>query len=620
MPPPSPAEVTAAYEERIRTLEGALGAAEARSARMGNARLVAFLGAVAALFGGRHPLALTLLAASVFGFVALVVRHRGVARTVRRLGATLELCREGPLRIARDWRALPPAWTREAPHGHAYASDLDVTGHASLLHLLGTVATQPGRETLARWLLEPAPPEVVLRRQEAVTELAGRDDFREQVAVEGRLGQEGRRAELEAFRGWALEEPWLLPRTRVLVAALLLPLPTIALGVYDFTVVGGAPWWILPLALQVLLVRAHRARIHADFRRLPPESGVVGYVPILGRIEREELEAPRLRELRHRLVPEEGHSAHEELRRLARRMDLTETRRSWLHPVLDVLLHWDIHVQRSLERWKARWGGSVGDWLDALGEVDALCALATLAHDHPDWSLPRFHAEPVLRARALGHPLLAPARCVRNDVDVGPPGTFVLVTGSNMSGKSTLLRAVGTNAALAQAGGPVCAAQMSLPAVRLWTSMRVVDSLQEGVSQFLAELERLRNVVEAAARTEGEPPLLYLLDEILQGTNSAERQIAARSVLRHLLERRALGLVSTHDLALADAPDLHERARAVHFRDSVREPGAAGPPLSFDYRLRPGTATSTNAVRLMEMVGIERRAADGADESAPGER
>ena len=191
-------------------------------------------------------------------------------------------------------------------------------------------------------------------------------------------------------------------------------------------------------------------------------------------------------------------------------------------------------------------------------------------------------------------------------MEIGPPGTFLLVTGSNMSGKSTLLRAVGANVVLAQAGGPVCAEGLSLPPLELWTSMRVEDSLVEGVSLFMAELQRLREVVDAARKSRSDREgrhLLYLLDEVLQGTNTAERQIAARQILRHLLEEGALGAVTTHDLTLADAPDLRERARAVHFREEVHRAGGE-PSLSFDYRLRPGLATSTNALELMEIVGL----------------
>jgi DNA mismatch repair ATPase MutS len=279
----------------------------------------------------------------------------------------------------------------------------------------------------------------------------------------------------------------------------------------------------------------------------------------------------------------------------------------------------DVHLGFALDRWRARWGPDVRRWLDALGHMEALSSLATLGHDHPDWSRPEWKVgESVLRAAGLGHPLLVPATCVRNDLEVGPPGTFLFITGSNMSGKSTLLRAVGANVVLAGAGAPVCATSLTLPPVRLWTSMRVDDSLADGVSRFMAELLRVRAVVEAARDAAGgEAPVLYLLDEMLQGTNTAERRVAARAVLRHLLEEGAIGGITSHDLTLADAPDLEPLRRAYHFREQVGRDGK-GTVLTFDYVLRPGVATTRNALRLLEAVGLGHADAPAAEDVDEG--
>jgi DNA mismatch repair ATPase MutS len=245
--------------------------------------------------------------------------------------------------------------------------------------------------------------------------------------------------------------------------------------------------------------------------------------------------------------------------------------------------------------------------------------VATLAHDQPDWAFPTFHDDPKqpLRAAALGHPLLRPASCVRNDVSVGPPGTFLFVTGSNMSGKSTLLRAIGANAVLAAAGAPVCASELALPPVLVRTSMRIEDSLSEGISLFMAELLRIKAVVEAASSAQGSGrTVLYLLDEILHGTNTAERRIAARGVLRHLLATGAVGAVSSHDLTLADSDDLRAAARSVHFREDVHEGSGADSDavLTFDYHLREGVATTRNALKLLGAVGLGDLALGALDE------
>jgi DNA mismatch repair ATPase MutS len=289
----------------------------------------------------------------------------------------------------------------------------------------------------------------------------------------------------------------------------------------------------------------------------------------------------------------------------------------------------------ALENWQRSAGGKTRGWLSALAEVEAIAALASLSYDNPDWVFP--DVDPTARlllTRGMGHPLIPPSERVDNDVEVGPSGTFLLVTGSNMSGKSTLLRAIGVNLVLAGTGAPVCAASFRVPPVTLWTSMRVQDSLERGVSYFMAELQRLKQVVDAASRRRSHGPtddgrdgvasyptpdgesrrFFYLLDEILQGTNTAERQIAARRIVAYLVESGALGAVSTHDLTLADAPELAAHARMVHFTETISS-GSDGPVMTFDYRLRPGIATSTNALRLMEIVGLEL----GDERQAAGE-
>jgi DNA mismatch repair ATPase MutS len=218
-------------------------------------------------------------------------------------------------------------------------------------------------------------------------------------------------------------------------------------------------------------------------------------------------------------------------------------------------------------------------------------------------------------ARALGHPLIRADRRVTNDVEIGPAGSFLLVTGSNMSGKSTLLRSIGLDAVLAQAGGPVCAEALRMPPVELATSILVEDSLAGGVSFFMAELLRIRGVVEAADRCHAEGRvLLYLLDEILRGTNSSERQVAVRRVVLHLLRGGAIGAISSHDLQVAEIPELQAASRPVHFRETLHPGGETA--MTFDYKMRPGIATTTNALALMELVGLPRE--DSANSAGTG--
>jgi DNA mismatch repair ATPase MutS len=267
----------------------------------------------------------------------------------------------------------------------------------------------------------------------------------------------------------------------------------------------------------------------------------------------------------------------------------------------------DFHVVALMERWQRKNGVIVRRWLEGVGRLEAITSLATLAQDNPQWCMPTVDAQAgsTITARQLGHPLIADRTRVANDIELGPAGTFILVTGSNMSGKSTLLRAVGLNLILAQAGAPVCATQLRMPPCELATSMRTHDSLADGVSFFLAELQRLKQIVDQSRRSqEGSRLLVYLLDEVLQGTNSVERHIAVSRVINHLIEHGSIGMVSTHDLELGQGAELGEVCRTVHFRESFI--GSDGDEkMTFDYVLRPGLASTTNALKLLKLVGLD---------------
>ncbi len=367
-------------------------------------------------------------------------------------------------------------------------------------------------------------------------------------------------------------------------------------------------WWVVLLMLVNLIVTHLNAeRLEATFHQVAArEREFQLYAGALGALAGQPFASPRLREVAADLESE-GRPAAGWMDLLHRRLVLADTRRAGIiHFPLQVLTLWDFHMVDLLERWQQAAGPRARAWLAALGDCEALAALAGLAHDNPAWVYPQVSeaAPSVYNARGLGHPLLPESARVANDVEVGPSGTFLLVTGSNMSGKSTLLRAIGINAVLAQAGGPVCAAGLTLPPLDLATCILVEDSLADGVSFFLAELHRIRQVVDAAERSRAAGrTLLYLLDEVLRGTNSAERQVAVRRILLHLLDQDAIGAVSTHDLQLAEIEELKAASRPVHFRESFRET-AEGPQMTFDYCMREGVAQTVNALKLLEMVGL----------------
>jgi hypothetical protein len=386
-----------------------------------------------------------------------------------------------------------------------------------------------------------------------------------------------------------------------------------AVSLAALRVAGLAPtgWLVVALLVNLGLGFAVARHTHGTFNAVSGRSQAIRhYANLLSLLDGHRgFESARLRSVCERLSPL-GRPASRHMQRLERLAGLADARLSPLfHLPLLAMTLWDLHVLVGFERWQREVGREVRRWLETLGELDALAALAALRHDNPGWVFPNMRADGSdsrLAAEGLGHPLLPPEACVVNDVEVGPEGTYLLVTGSNMSGKSTLLRSIGTNVILAQVGAPVCARRLELPPILLATSFRVQDSLEAGVSFFMAELRRLKEVVDLARECHGAaggPRLLYLLDEILQGTNVYERQVAVRRVIRHLLRYGAIGAISTHDLTLAEAEGLAEASRAWHFTESY-ESGEAGPRMRFDYVLRPGVSSTVNALKLLEVVGL----------------
>jgi hypothetical protein len=614
----------AIYRDREEAFLRQADAETRRSILLSRTRLVLFIGGLAALVGAissdgslRTPLfAFTALAAS--GFAVLVSIHGRIEERLERERALATINREQAARVARAWPDLPIPGAGPVSDAHPYAHDLDLTGRASLINLCHAAGTLQGVRTLERWLLAPADVPIILQRQQAIAELAPLLDFRQELLARARLAHRGAAADpsaLERFLSWAEGAPWLVARPWLVWLTRLLGAAAAGLALADATGLIAEPLWLLPLIPNVILWfvlarRIERTFNHAFQRNAAPGQEAFMFEAISG----QEMSSSLLSSLRGRTS-----GADRAMRRLQRFMEFSDIRLTPLfHFPLNALTLWDFHVLYAVERWQVTSGRHVREWFEAVGELEALSGLAGLKQDNPTWAMPEFidtgddqARAGIVDATSLGHPLLPEQVRVTNDVRVGPPGTFLFVTGSNMSGKSTLLRAIGVNIVLAHAGAPVCATSMKLPRVAVFTSMRVQDSLEEGVSYFMAALRRLKMILEQATSRRGRageapgaPRILYLLDEILQGTNTAERQIAVRTILVQVLESGAIGAVTSHDLNLADSDELNRVAVPVHFTEHFQdEPG--GVSMHFDYRLRPGVATSRNALKLMKMIGIE---------------
>jgi hypothetical protein len=583
--------------------------ATARSVTISRLRLATFFAGVALVWWGARAgsaaaIALAIIAGAAF--LILVVRHARQLAIVDRAEAARRVAERGIARIARDWSALdevPPPSGLDVD-AHAYARDLDIFGHASLTKWLGPSATLTGTEILFAWLLAPGQPQEIVARQAAIAELADRAEWRESLAAEGLLGRP-RIEELTRFLEWAEGAARVMP---VWVAPVAVAL-TIAIWLLILLQIAGAApagWWTVPMLIGIVLSFACARRMYAVFGRVSMgQRALDRYSAMLTLACAERWSTPELARLQSEFRT--GGDAPAALNRLSRLVEWSELRTAAaiLHFPIQALTLWDFHVFFAIERWRRAHGGRVRRWLVALGHVDALAVLAAVRHECPDWATPVItETADAISATALGHPLIRDESRVSNDVVAGPPGTVLLVTGSNMSGKSTLLRAIGLNAVLGQAGAPVCATSLSMPSCDLRTSIRVQDSLELGLSYFMAALARLKTIVDAAAdRSEAGRRLVYLLDEVLQGTNSAERSVAVRAVARHLLDAGAIGAMTTHDLALAQEEPFVSCARMVHFVEQVHEDGT----MTFDYKLRPGLATSRNALRLMQLIGIAPR-------------
>lgn len=608
MPDVTPSTV---YQERA----AAFSAEERRLARISfrfsvgrGALFLGFLGTLVAILV-RASLAdaqLWLLAGAwLMAFLLLLPWHERIVQRQRRAAALRDLNLEALHRIARDWERLAVPRVPEDLAGDHRARDLDLFGRASLLQLLGTAHTPAGRLRLAGWLLQPAGPAEIALRQAAVRELAPETDFRQQLEVRTRP-MESSPPDVEPFLRWAEGPPWLATRPGLVWLTRILPPVTVGLLLAAIlTPFPAWPFWLI-LAVNFTLMYVFGERLEGAFHRIEArEREFRTYAEAMELAVSRGASSPALRRIEETLGFQ-GRPAHAWMKLLDDRIGLAEARRNpILRLPIELLFLWDFHTLWLLERWQQTVGKQARGWLEALGELESLSAFAGLRHNNPGWIFPLVAPEEDrFAARGLGHPLIPEDRRVANDVEVGPPGTFLLVTGSNMSGKSTLLRAVGLNAVLAQAGGPACAEALRLPPVELATSILVEDSLASGVSFFMAELLRIRGVVEAADRRAEGRIVLYLLDEILRGTNSSERQVAVRRVLLHLLRSGAIGAVSSHDLQVAEIPELRAARRPVHFQETLHPGGETA--MTFDYKMRPGIATTTNALALMELVGLPR--------------
>jgi hypothetical protein len=582
------------------------------SARIRLVLAIGFVGVLLVAYRG-GPINSSWSALPAFAFAGLWIYESWLSQKRARIERAVAFYERGIARLEDRWAGLGETGLEFFSAEHPYASDLDLFGKGSLFERLNEARTAPGQQRLADWLLNASAPSEIRDRQAAVEELKRRTQLRETLAVAGATIREEVRP--DDLRKWAAEAPlpWTKAYTTTAVAtALVLATSFLVMTPFAFSGKISGAWLLLLLGIDLVVMRSLLdavIRVARDAGRRLNELQVMGEV--LNIIETTPFDSPRLQMLKKSLG--EGRQRPSRLiSKLSRLVGFFDAHRNQLLIPLLWPTFWAPLWALLIESWRNRHGNAVRGWIDAVADLEALCSLAGFAFENPEYESPVIEPDVVrFTARSLGHPLLPAKQRVSNPVrlgtqaggkDIGQPQQdvrMVMVSGSNMSGKSTYLRTIGLNAVLAQAGSVVCGKDVRLCPFNIGAAMRVGDSLQEGRSRFFAELLRVRQVVQMAGNG-SERPLLFLLDEIFAGTNSEDRRAGAAGVVKGLLEHKAIGLVTTHDLALTKLPEtLGNTVVNVHFQDHMEKD-----EMTFDYNLRPGVVQRSNALALMRAVGL----------------
>ena len=597
----SPPQVTGTpreeYTQRLETWKGHQAHYEAQHRRIGIAQLG--LGALTLVLIGlalaAKVVSIYVAAAPVLAIVVLAVVHDRVLKSRERSSRTVEYYKRALARIDNSWMGTGETGERFLSDSHPYSRDLDLFGAGSLFELLCIARTQVGQQTLANWLLAPAAPGDVLARHEAVTDLRSRLDLRQDLAV---LAEDARSlASAGDLAAWGDGEPQLASAFLRFSSALLA-------GLWLASVLGWMVWGVAYPALLMSMVNvsftlAYRSRVQAVSSAVGSAARDLGLLAgVLVLLEREPFSAPRLVKLRGAL-DSQGRPPSLWIAHLNRLMEYLDSRHNLIIKSIDPFVLWTFQCACAIESWRKRTGPAVRQWLSAVGEFEALSSLGNYAYEHPDDVFPEFaETSPCFEAEGLAHPLLLEGTAIRNDIRLGSALRVLIISGPNMAGKSTFVRSVGINAVLAQCGAPVRARRLRLSPLAVGASICVLDSLQGGISRFYAEIRRLKQIVDL---TQGSTAVLFLLDEFLGGTNSQDRRIGSEAMVRRLVERGAIGLVTTHDLALAKiAEGLGARAANAHFQDRLEDG-----KLIFDYHLQPGIVETSNALDLMRSIGLD---------------
>jgi hypothetical protein len=527
-------------------------------------------------------------------FVVLAIVHEKVLERIREIKSIIDHYERGTARIEDRWVGGGEGGDRFMDGSHPYARDLDLFGKGSVFELLCTFRIRAGEETLAHWLLHPATPDEIRNRQNAARELKTRTGFRERLFTAGdKVGLGLHPVPLAAWgeRRSFFGSRWL----SVLMAALaVLWLATL---VYGFLRDTFMPVLLVSFVNLLLNSRIQKRASTTASDVEAATSDLDLLFEVLKILEEEKVESPRLVHLQSALQTS-GIATSDAVRKLDRIVHFLEQRENLLVRIFDSFVFYTVQLMFKAELWRREFGPAIRGWLAAVGEMEVLAALSCYAFEHPGDAWPEIDDErPCFDAESFAHPLLPESKAVRNDLKLGNGLQLIVLSGPNMSGKSTFVRGIGVNAVLAQCGAPVRANRLRMSRLAIGASICVLDSLQGGVSRFYAEIKRLKLISDSA---QGPIPVLFLLDELLSGTNSHDRFAGTQLIVGALVQHGAIGLVTTHDLALAQIPEsMNGRARNLHFEDHLENE-----QLTFDFKLKPGVVHTSNALKLMQSIGL----------------
>ncbi len=575
--------------------------------RTSNLRLVTtILGLTLSILAFIHINLLTssiVFAAFLICFVYLVIKHRRYTENKNYTLALARINEESLTRLKGEWNTFSDKGEEFIDEDHQYSQDLNIFGQGSLFQWINTTTTFTGRLWLSKILTEPMEEiESIHKRQNAIKELAKELPWRQNLIAEGRkidIDAKNRYPAKDpaSLFNWAKNSKDFYLKSWVIAGINILPVITISLILVSILTQISNFFPILMILFQIIILTVGYSSRVEDFTVTAAYKDLLtSYKNMLLSIEGKEFNSKLLKDLQGSLINPNGNSkASHNLSKFEQIVDTLSNRYIQFYLIFNILFLLDYRWQISLEKWKQESGKKLETWFEVIGQIEALASVSIISWDNPDWVLPEITSKPkIFEAKELGHPLLTKQR-ISNDVKIKPPVNILLITGSNMSGKSTLLRTTGLNLVLAYMGVPVCASSFKASLMKIYTCMQVSDNLEKNISSFYAELLRIKQIIQTAEKTN----VFFLLDEIFKGTNSKDRHIGARAVIKKLQQEGGLGLVSTHDLELGDLAKENSGVNNYHFREYYQND-----QIKFDYVLREGLSPTRNAIYLMKLAGI----------------